>query len=209
MESPESPRTLAFAGQACINARVSAEAPIRKPLIPNGVLGMLIFVLTEIMLFAGLISAFAITKAAAPFGWPPPGQPRLPVEITAVNTAALLVSGAVLYWAQRRFAKDEATAKWPLLAALVLGSAFVLVQGGEWVALIGQGLTLTSGPLGAFFYLIVGCHALHAVIAIAALAWAFGRLVRGTLEAPSFWTVQVFWYFVVGIWPVLYVQVYL
>lgn len=188
---------------------MSAEAPIRKPLIPSGVLGMLIFVITEVMVFAGLISAFAITKASAPFGWPPPDQPRLPVEITAVNTVALIASGLALYWAHRRFSAEPSSAKLPFLTSIALGAAFVIVQGSEWVALIGQGVTITSGPMGAFFYLIVGCHAIHAVAAILALGWAFGRLLKSTLEPSAFWTIQVFWYFVVGIWPVLYVQVYL
>ena len=43
--------------------RVVAEA--RTPqLVPSGVLGMLIFVFTELMLFGGLISAFTIIKSA-------------------------------------------------------------------------------------------------------------------------------------------------
>ena len=50
----------------------------REPILPNGVLGMLIFVATEIMFFSGLISAFVIGKSNAIGGWPPPGQPRLP-----------------------------------------------------------------------------------------------------------------------------------
>lgn len=186
-----------------------ADVRATKPLIPTGVLGMLVFVLTELMFFFGMISAFMIVKASAPFGWPPPDQPRLPVEITAVNTAALLLSGAALYWAHRRFKERAASAKGPLLASIALGAAFVLVQGGEWVALIGQGLTITSGPLGAFFYLIVGCHAAHALAALAALGWAFAKLLRGRLDGPAFWTVQTFWYFVVGIWPILYFEVYL
>ena len=51
-------------------------------MISNGLFGMLVFVLTEAMLFAGFISAFTIVKASAPV-WPPPDQPRLPVEATA------------------------------------------------------------------------------------------------------------------------------
>lgn len=200
---------MAFGARPCINGSVPAEARATKPLIPTGVLGMLIFVLTELMFFFGLISAFVIVKASAPFGWPPPDQPRLPVEITAINSAALVLSGLALYWAHRRFKVREASAKLPFLLSIALGAAFVLVQGGEWAALIGQGLTITSGPLGGFFYLIVGCHAAHAVAAIGALGWAFAKLLRGTLEAPTFWTVQTFWYFVVGIWPLLYVEVYL
>ena len=61
-------------------------------IVPNGVLGMLLFVAVEVMLFAGLISGFVVVKASA-LVWPPIGQPRLPVEETLVNTAALLLSG--------------------------------------------------------------------------------------------------------------------
>jgi heme/copper-type cytochrome/quinol oxidase subunit 3 len=190
-----------------------ALAPVyplrRRQLVPSGVLGMLIFVMTEVMVFAGFISAFAIVKASAPGGWPPPGQPRLPIEATAFNTAALLASGVVLFVAQRRFASDPLRAQRWLLAALGLGGFFVLFQGFEWVRLIGQGLTLTSSNHGSFFYLIVGAHALHAVIAIGALFWVWTRMARSRLVRTQFQAVQVFWYFVVGIWPVLYLQVYL
>lgn len=186
--------------------RVVAESR-REPLIPNGVLGMLIFVMTEIMFFAGLISAFTIIKAGAPI-WPPPGQPRLPIEETALNTAALLLSGVMLFVAGRRYQKSRESARLPLLLSMGLGLFFVVFQGAEWVALISQGLTLTSSALGSFFYLIVGLHALHAVAALALLARAALRIQRGWLARRQLATAEVFWYFVVGIWPVLYAVVY-
>ena len=49
---------------------------------------------------------------------------------------------------------------------MLLGAFFVLFQGVEWVALLREGLTLTSSTHGAFFYLIIGTHALHAVVAL-------------------------------------------
>jgi cytochrome c oxidase subunit 3 len=164
------------------------ERPEPRPtvkLLPNGVMGMLLFVFTEAMLFAGLISAHTIVKSgAAGQMWPPFGQPRLPVEDTASNTAALL-------------------------ASVLLGTFFVVFQGVEWAALISEGLTLQSSSYGGFFYLIVGTHALHAIAAILGLAWAWFRLKGGRLTAAQFGTVQVFWYFVVLVWPVLYLRVYL
>jgi len=169
---------------------------------------MLIFVATEVMFFAGLISAFTIIRAETPV-WPPPDQPRLPIERTALNTAALLLSGVVLAMAHRAYLRDRRKARAPLLVAMLLGGFFVLFQGAEWVALLRQGLTLTSSSLGSFFYLIVGLHALHAVIAIGLLAYAWLRLQRGWLVLSQLVTAEVFWYFVVGLWPVLYGVVYL
>jgi len=179
----------------------------REPVVANGVLGMLIFVFTELMVFAGLISAFTIVRAGAVV-WPPSGQPRLPMEETAFNTAALLLSGLSLYWAQRCFRRDPRSALRPLLVTLLLGSFFVIFQGVEWVQLIGEGLTMTSSTLGSFFYLIVGVHALHAVAAIGLLAYVYVRLQRGWLSAGSLASAAVLWYFVVGVWPALYLVVY-
>jgi len=181
----------------------------REPrLVSNGVLGMGLFVLTEIMLFAGMISAFTIVRASAPI-WPPPGQPRLPIEETALNTAALLLSGVLLILAQRAFARDRDKARAPLIGAVLFGTFFVLFQGWEWLSMLAQGLTLTSSTLGSFFYLIVGTHALHVIVAIGLLVQAWRRLERGWLQPSQLATAAVFWYFVVGAWPVIYWRVYL
>jgi len=85
----------------------------------------------------------------------------------------------------------------------------VVFQGREWVALLRDGLTMTSSTYGAFFYLIVGTHGLHALAAIGALGWAWWRLRGERLEPAQFAAVQIFWYFVVLLWPVLYIRVYL
>jgi heme/copper-type cytochrome/quinol oxidase subunit 3 len=176
--------------------------------ISNGVLGMGLFVLTEIMLFAGMISAFSIVRASSAI-WPPPDQPRLPIEETAVNTGALLLSGVFLVLAQRRFQKNRRSARAPLIAAIALGGFFVVFQGFEWAGMLAQGLTLTSSTLGSFFYLIVGAHALHAIAAIGLLLQAWRRLERGWLQPSQLATAAVLWYFVVGAWPVIYWRVYL
>lgn len=176
--------------------------------ISNGVLGMSLFLMTEIMLIAGMISSFSIVRASAAI-WPPPGQPRLPIEETALNTVALFLSGAFLFLAQRRFDTDRQSARIPLMLAIALGTFFVVFQGWEWVAMLAQGLTLTSSILGSFFYLIVGTHALHAIAAIGLLIRSWRRLENGWLQPSQLATAAVLWYFVVGVWPVIYWRVYL
>ncbi len=52
-------------------------------------------------------------------------------------------------------------------------------------------------------------HALHAVIALGVLAYAWIRLTRGWLVSSQLAAAEVFWYFVVGLWPFLYLVVYL
>ena len=181
-----------------------------RQLVSSGVAGMVLFVFTEIMLFAGFISAFIIVRSRAPGSvWPPPGQPRLPLESTAFNTAALLLSGGILVAAHMAYNRGNKDIGGRLALATLLGGMFVALQGQEWTALLSEGLTLTSSPYGSFFYVIVGAHALHAVGAILALVWAWFRLQDGSLTKERLATVSVFWYFVVLVWPVLYLQVYL
>lgn len=176
----------------------------------NGVMGMILFIFVEVMLFAGFISAFVIVKARAPGSvWPPPGQPRLPFERTAVNTTALIASGVVLLLAHRAYQRGKTAISGWLALATALGAAFVALQGAEWAALLQEGLTLTSSTYGSLFYTIIGAHALHAVVAICALGWTWTRLRRDRLRKEALSVVALFWYFVVLVWPFLYFQVYL
>ena len=197
--------------QATTYSMEQRPAPSRRePLVSNGVLGMLIFIFTEMMFFAGLISAHSIVRSqAAGQMWPPFGQPRLPVQETAFNTAALLMSGIVLLIAWLAYRREPSRAKIPMLLSMLLGGFFVWRQGIEWAALLREGLTIQSSSYGGFFYLIVGAHAAHAVGALIGLVWAWLRLNKDRLTSSQLATVSAFWYFVVLVWPILYVKVYL
>jgi cytochrome c oxidase subunit III len=191
-------------------AAAASAAALRAKRLPNSVLGMIIFIAAEIMFFAALMSAHTIARATVLGGvWPPPNQPRLPVERTAFNTAILLLSGVLLAVANRRVRDGQEKARPYVAGAIVTGVAFVLLQGVEWVRLLREGLTMTSSSHGAFFYLIVGTHALHAVVAIVALAAVYFPLRRGMLSPSRFAATQIFWYFVVLLWPIIYLRVYL
>lgn len=183
------------------------DVPRRSQIMDSRALGTLIFVFTEIMLFAGFISAFTIIRSGA-MAWPPPGQPRLPLAETAINTAALLASGVALIIAHRVYQRNRERARWPLLASIALGAVFVIFQGIEWLGMLRAGLTLTSSVLGSFFYTIIGLHALHVVVALALLVRAWLQLANRRLQPGVFVATQIFWYFVVGIWPFIYLRVY-
>jgi cytochrome c oxidase subunit III len=181
--------------------------PARRPLVPNSVAGTMMFVFTEIMLFAGLISAHMVfVSNQVGELWPPPDQPLLPFAETARNSVFLLLSGATLALAWR--ARGRGAGVVLMGVTTLLGAIFVASQGVEWLGLIRDGLTLTSSPYGGFFYMIVGAHALHAVAGILCLAWAWTSLRADRLSGPQFVSVQIFWYFVVLVWPVIFLQVY-
>jgi len=188
-----------------------ARVVSRGRIAEHTVIGMGLFVFAEIMLFAGFIAGFIISqRSAVPGTWVTTDQPRLPVESTAFNTLALLASGVLLFFANRAWRRGRSGPASTLMGlSLLLGALFVVLQGREWVKLLAQGLTLTSSPIGSYFYLIVGAHALHAVVALAYLGLCWIWLRTGRLTASRFSAAQLFWYFVVLLWPAIYLKVYL
>lgn len=194
---------------------VSAEPAVAGAFPPADAarVGMAVFLAAEAMLFAGFVTAFLVFRFGAA-AWPPPAQPRLPVEVTGANTVVLLLSAVTMRWAVRaaRAGRRAALTEGLALTAL-FGASFLAVQGYEWLALLRFGLSATSGVYGGIFYAVVGAHALHVA---AAVAWLCGLLAaRAVRPAPvglADSRVPVFalyWYFVVGLWPFLYALVYL
>ena len=195
----------------------------RRAFLEQSTIAMIIFLIFDAMMFAGMVGIFLLTRTAAGEPWPPAGQPWFPPEETAINTAALLLSGVLVFLAARASKKPKRRIAPLLFTAIVLGTFFVFFQGVVWVSLIREGLTLTSTQHGNFFCLIVGMHAANAVGGLIFLGIVWLRLKpfhdddddddddgpRESLSSGTFLAARLFWYFVVGIWPCLYPCLYL
>jgi heme/copper-type cytochrome/quinol oxidase subunit 3 len=180
------------------------------PIIESELLAMIIFVFADVMFFAGFISAYALVGARAPAGWwPPPGDPALPVAAAGGASVALLASGVAVWFAGRASRQGMEAARRPLSVAMALAVGFLGYQIFEFVRLSGIGFTLQSSANGGFFYTMVGAHGLHALSAVGVLAWTLHRLGAGRLTRPEFSAIRLYWYFVVLLWPAIYVTVYL
>ena len=190
-----------------IPANSNAE---RRQLVSSSIFATVIMIMTEVMFFAALISAYMIIRSGAE-EWPPWGQPRLPVLATAINSLTLLASAFCLHRSVKVFSSQASQSKQLLALAIALGIVFVSVQGYEWVQLISFGLTITSSTYGGVFYLIIGAHGLHVIGGLLALLACLRRFnsTSKQLTIDNFRAAQIFWYFVVGVWPVLYTLVYL
>jgi len=178
----------------------------------NALLATLFLIGGEIMLFAGLVSAFLVLRVSAPV-WPPPLQPRLPVGVTGVNTIILFSSSAMIVMAGRALGRGErGAALRSLWSAAGLGATFLVVQGYEWLRLVSYGLTVSSSAYGSTFYTLVGAHAAHVLGALVWLTISAQLLGRGRFAAGRTGPLRacaLYWHFVVALWPVLYVAVYL
>ncbi len=180
--------------------------------LSNARLGMFMLLCGESVFFGGLVAACLHLRLSADV-WPPPGQPRLPVGLTALNTLVLLASSVTLSRALGALRAGDGRALVRGLArTLGLGAVFLAVQGLEWIRLVRFGLTMSSGAYGATFYTLIGVHGAHVLGAVTWLVLVLWAATRGRYRPErhvGLATCAIYWHFVVALWPVLYVLVYL
>ena len=180
----------------------------RRP-FSNGFVAVIMLLVGETMLFTGLIGAYLFFRGSAP-AWPPPGQPRLPILVTWANTAVLFASAVTMWLAVRAARRDEpGRARNALYVTGSLGTLFLVIQGSEWLQLIGHGLTAQSSTYGATFYSLIGLHGVHV---LGGVAWLLAVVVRARRRAyerrEEVALAAIYWYYVTGLWGALFALVY-
>lgn len=192
-----------------VTRTASPNAPVAVQKVGPAVLGMILFIASEIMFFGTLFAAYLSVRAAQPT-WPPAGapvpSPGLPLILTAI-----LVASSVTQHRAAKIGRPEGARRWTGLT-IVLAVAFLAGQGWEWSRLAEEGLTMDSDPFGTAFYLLTGAHGLHVIGGLMMLIAMWFRLAAGSL-APSrsqgLEAVTYYWHFVDAIWLVVLVVVYL
>ena len=192
-----------------VREALPAEDP--RPL-SNARLAILIVIAAEIMFFTGLVGAYLVYRLSAK-DWPPPDLPSLPIGITAANTLVLFASLVPMTRALRAIRRDDRLgAAYHAMWTALLGTVFLVVQGIEWVRLVRHGLTLSSGTYGSTFYVLIGCHGLHVLVAVVWLAVVAALARNGGFTASqhaALETCTFYWYLVCGLWAFLFPLVYL
>ena len=182
--------------------------------------GMLTFLASEVMLFAGLIAAYLISWITAGNGYVPPPlrveHYTWPLGLTAVNTLFLFSSSGTLLVAERNVLKGKGIAGWMALTTL-LGAIFVSLQAYEWTHLWREHIWFNSanGPsttYNSFFFTLTGFHGLHVTIGVLFLAITTLMALGGrfTPHRHNFLTcVSLYWHFVDIVWVVVFFVMYI
>jgi cytochrome c oxidase subunit III len=174
--------------------------------------GMVVFLASWAMMFAGLFFAYGFIRSSAG-PWPPAGVPALPVGLPAVNTAVLLSSSLTFAYGLRSLRRGERSVFIRALAVtILLGAVFLALQIHVWRSVGQSGLHLSSGLYGSVFYALTTFHALHVAVGLLILLYVLLRALRGGYTEHNTITVRLctmFWHFVDVVWILMFVTIYL
>jgi cytochrome c oxidase subunit 3 len=173
-------------------------------------LGMLLFIISEVMLFGAFFTAYFFIRVVADSGWFPVEGVDLPKAIAGVNTAILISSSFTMHWALEGARKGNRNAlRIGLLTTAMLGFTFLTIQVNEYVHL---GFAPHDHAQGTIFYGLTGLHGAHVFVGLTLLTFATVRAFRGHFTAEEHRGVEVpgiYWHFVDVMWIVVYSSVYL
>jgi cytochrome c oxidase subunit III len=172
-------------------------------------LGMLLFIISEVMLFGAFFTAYFFIRVVGEADWPARGE-ELPVAIAGVNTAILLSSSFTMHWALEGARNGNRNAlKIGILTTFLLGLTFLTIQVNEYVHL---GFAPHDNAQGTIFYGLTGLHGSHVFIGLTLLAFATIRAFRGHFTAKEHRGVEVpgiYWHFVDVMWIFVYSTLYI
>ncbi len=179
--------------------------------IPTKKLAMWLFIIADTMTFAACLVAYGFVRNGSP-DWP---RPFHSITNVALMTFILLSSSLTMLLALRsaRLGDKTVAFRWIMITAAA-GILFAILHVREWMALVGEGMTLFKNPwgtglFGASFFSITGLHLTHVTGGIIALVAVGVRYRRGRYNADDIEILGLYWHFVDLVWMFVVPLVYL
>jgi cytochrome c oxidase subunit 3 len=172
-------------------------------------LGMVLFIASEVMFFGGLFGAYFSLRADAKV-WPPAGLERLHATLPAIFTVVLVLSSVTLQLGVLAIRRGNAKAlvRWTLLT-IILGAVFLCGQIYDYSTLE---FTIRDGIYGTTFFTLTGFHGAHVFAGLVYLCIMLVRSGTGQFTKHSHAAVEgasLYWHFVDVVWIVLFSILYI
>jgi cytochrome c oxidase subunit III len=181
----------------------------RSSRVEPQLLGMLLFIISEVMVFGAFFTAYFFIRVVSGDKWFPVDGNKLPVAVAFVNTCILVSSSFTLHWAEHSIKNNNRFGlKAGILSTFLLGATFLFVQINEYVHI---GFAPHDFAQGSVFYGLTGLHGAHVAVGLTLLLFVVIRSWRGHYSPEEHRGVDVpgiYWHFVDVMWIVVFTSVY-
>ncbi len=171
---------------------MTAHAAGRR--VPPSLLGMTLFVSSEVMFFGALFASYFMLRGTAGT-WPPPGSIETSLVLPSLLTVCLLASSATVHAGR-------------LGPTIVLGLLFLAGQAWEYAELASEGFSASTDAFATVFFTLTGFHGFHVAMGLVMLGTVYarrGRLGRGSGPEEA---VSYYWHFVDAVWILVFLTLY-
>jgi len=179
--------------------------------VPAKKMAMWLFIIADTATFAACLVAYGFIRNATP-NWP---RPFHSITNAALMTFILVSSSLTMLMGVRaaRAGNKAGALRWTFITAGG-GIIFALLHIREWLALIGEGMTLFKNPwgtglFGAAFFSVTGLHLTHVTGGVIALVVVGIRYQGGRYKADDLEILGLYWHFVDMVWMFVVPLVYL
>jgi cytochrome c oxidase subunit 3 len=185
-----------------------APAHSRRRTYPLGWWGMVVLIMTEAMIFAGLLGSYFFVRAISPT-WPldhiePPELARI-----SLFTVVLLGSSVPIFWAESGIRKgNQRRLRIGLLLSFLLGASFMVNLAFEYEELH---FGVRDNAYASLYYAITGLHGLHVFVGLLMNLIVQIKAWQGKFSASRHLTVEIFglyWHFVDVVWIFVFSSLY-
>jgi cytochrome c oxidase subunit 3 len=174
------------------------------------ILGLIVFLIAEGMIFMGLFIAYLTFRAVTP-NWPPEGTPRLELLLPGINTTILIASSFVIHKADAAVKQNNISGlrTW-FIATALMGAVFL---GGQLYEYWHLEFGLKTNIFASTFYVLTGFHGLHVtfgLLLILAVLWR--SLKPNHYNSEKHFGVEaaeIYWHFVDVVWIILFFLLYI
>jgi cytochrome c oxidase subunit 3 len=182
--------------------------------ISNPILGMILFITSEVMFFGGLFAAYFSIRAQSPM-WPPEGfADKLEIfPLVGPATVLLIISSFTCQFGVAAIRRNDRTGFIRNIAiTVVLGIVFLIMQATDYTILGSHGLSLDAGPFGTTYYTLTGFHGAHVLGGVVMLSVVLYRGMAGQFSSRHHDAVEatsIYWHFVDVVWILLFTTLYI
>jgi cytochrome c oxidase subunit 3 len=180
----------------------------RSSRVDPQLLGILLFIISEAMLFGSFFTAYFFIRVVQNIEWPPPPF-EFPVNVATVNTIILVSSSFTVHYALHSIKRGNRTGLQVGLAmTFLMGSVFLATQVNEYFK---AGFSIHDGSFASVFYGLTGLHGAHVFVGLTLLAIMNIRTLRGHFTPDAHMGVEcagIYWHFVDVMWIIVFSTVY-
>jgi cytochrome c oxidase subunit 3 len=188
-------------------------------------LGMWTFLITEVLFFGGMFTAYAIYRNMYPGAFASTSR-YMDVVLGGTNTAVLICSSLTMALAVRaaQLSRRKELIRY-LILTIIFGTAFLVIKGFEyhskWVEHLVPGFGFQYEPtyytqnaqiLFFLYFCMTGMHAVHMIVGLGLLTYLIVQAYRNVFTASYFSPVEMiglYWHFVDIVWIFLFPLLYL